>query len=250
MDLCKLKPARAPLPAVLAGVRVFIADSRPVASCAADRFTTCRHVHGALTGDALLCLSHADQPLLDPARHTFPIDRSEGYWWPMNEGSPMFAWYGPNRSHEGIDFDLHDARGLRRHALVAVEDGTVRLARNRRNGTISLESLAQPGLWYIYQHTDGGQDSFLVREGQPVSRGQRLAYIWGDWRWGHLHFAVKLFGDVDAGTYRLAAGEFAPTPEKLVTVSDGMLLVRVTPESDEHRAAVSRLDFVMVDPET
>jgi len=50
------------------------------------------------------------------------------------------------------------------------------------------ESALQPGLYYIYQHLN--RDKVFVRAGQAVKRGERLAHIWGDWRWGHLHFSV------------------------------------------------------------
>lgn len=187
----ELRMARRAVPTNVRGVRIFVADTRVVASLTDDTFTKSRHIHGLLQGDALLGLCPADQPLLDPDRYTFPIDRSEGFEWTMEEDSHMFAYLGPHRSHEGIDFDLHDARGVARHALVAIEDATVVVTDPRRDGGLILQSTADPLVHYIYRHLDGG-DRFLVRQGQRVQKGQKLGYIWGDWRWGHLHFAVRL----------------------------------------------------------
>jgi CubicO group peptidase (beta-lactamase class C family) len=96
----------------------------------------------------------------------------------------------PARSHEGIDIDLTDARGKGIHALVAIEDATVRwIAQgNSPEACLLLESASYPGLYYIYQHLN--RDKLFVQPGQKVRRGEKLAYIWGDGRWGHLHFSV------------------------------------------------------------
>ncbi|MHB8897555.1 MAG: M23 family metallopeptidase [Thermoguttaceae bacterium] len=180
--------ARQSLPEVVAGVRIFLADTRPVAELTTDeKFPL---VHGALTGDALLCLSDAGRPLLDPERFTFPISRDDGFRWSMAENSHMFAYLRPARSHEGIDIDLTDARGNEIHALVAIEDGTVRWIHDGSppETCLLLESASQPGLYYIYQHLN--REKVLVQPGQKVHRGDKLAFIWGDGRWGHLHFSV------------------------------------------------------------
>jgi hypothetical protein len=47
-------------------------------------------------------------------------------------------------------------------------------------------------LFYIYQHLNPGR--VYVRAGERVALGQTIAHIWGDWRWGHLHFAVLACG--------------------------------------------------------
>jgi hypothetical protein len=184
----KLTMARLTLPTVINGVRVFVADTRPAASLTTDEKYPL--VHAALMGDALLCLSDPARPLLDPERFTFPISRDDGFRWSMAENSHMFAYLRPQRSHEGIDIDLTAARGKEIHALVAIEDGTVRWVEHGQppEACLLLESASQPGLYYIYQHLN--RDKLSVRPGQTVKRGERLAYIWGDWRWGHLHFSV------------------------------------------------------------
>ena len=184
----KLYLARLELPTVVDGVRVFLADTRPVATLTTDE--SFPRIHAALTGDALLCLSDATQPLLDPQRFTFPVSRDDGFRWSMAENSHTFAYLRPARSHEGIDIDLTDARGKEIHALVAIEDATVRwIAQgNSPEACLLLESASYPGLYYIYQHLN--RDKLFVQPGQKVRRGEKLAYIWGDGRWGHLHFSV------------------------------------------------------------
>lgn len=185
----RLRMARRDRPKIVNGVRTFVADTRAVAQLTTDQAFP--STHGAMKRDALLCLSDPARPLLDPARFTFPISRDNDYRWTMDENSGMFAYLSPERSHEGIDLNLHEARGAELHPLVAIEDGTVRWARptgRPQEACLLLESTAQPGLYYVYQHLN--VDRLQVKSGDTVQRGQRLAYIWGDWRWGHLHFAV------------------------------------------------------------
>lgn len=208
-----LTMARLALPTVINGVRVFVADTRPVASLTTDDKYPL--VHATLTGDALLCLSDPARPLLDPERFTFPISRDDGFRWTMAENSHMFAYLRPQRSHEGIDIDLTAARGKEIHALVAIEDGTVRWVEYGQSpeACLLLESASQPGLYYIYQHLN--RNKVLVQPGQSVRRGERLAYIWGDWRWGHLHFSVVGAGGQPnyAGRYRYVLNCFPQLAE-------------------------------------
>lgn len=103
--------------------------------------------------------------------------------------SPRFV----NRFHEGIDLAMHDARGGDIHALLAVEDATVRRVWNP-TGTppetcVLLESAREPGLFYAYQHMNF--PTVVVKEGQKVGRGEKMGHIWGDNAWGHLHFAAS-----------------------------------------------------------
>lgn len=190
--------ARRALPEVVNGVRIFIADNRHVADATTD--VAFPDVHGLLTRDALLVLSDPAKPLLDRARYTFPIDRSDGYRWTMEEDSHMFAYLGERRSHEGIDLNMHEARGRQLHALVAIESGTIRWIETSETAPneacILLQSESQPGIYYVYQHLNENQ--LLVSPGQKVSKGQKLGYVWGDGAWGHLHFAVPAFGPAPA----------------------------------------------------
>jgi murein DD-endopeptidase MepM/ murein hydrolase activator NlpD len=190
--------ARRQLPTVVNGLRLFMADNRVVADLTTDRNRP--RLHGALTRDALLNLSDAAAPLLDPARYIFPISRQDGYVWSMEENSHMYAYLRDWRSHEGVDMDLHAARGRALHPLVAIEDGVVRwidtMNTRPQQACLLLESASQPGIWYAYQHLN--RERLLVSTGARVSRGQPLAFIWGDQQWGHLHFAVHGYGEMPA----------------------------------------------------
>lgn len=224
-EAARLTVARRALPTVVGGVRVFLANNRAVADLTEDRRSL---LYSTLTGDALLCLSNPDGPLLDPTRHTFPIDRGDGYDWPMASDSHMFSYLYEKRAHEGIDLDLHEARGCERHAIVAVEAGTIRWIdtthTDAHQACLLLESEAQPGLYYIYQHLN--EAKLLVASGEHVAMGQGLGYIWGDMVWGHLHFAISGSGPLptshaDVYAYELNAypalyelwhGDLAPHP--------------------------------------
>ncbi|MHC4406813.1 MAG: hypothetical protein ACYTG0_44910 [Planctomycetota bacterium] len=71
------------LAAIINGVRIFLADTRPVATLTTDeKFPL---VHAALTRDALLCSSDPAQPLLDLQRFTFPVSRADGFRWCLAE---------------------------------------------------------------------------------------------------------------------------------------------------------------------
>lgn len=194
-DEAWLDVAKRSLPVTIGGARVFVSDQINV-----KNLTTDSEVHGLLTKDALLCLSDPSAPLLSP-EFTFPISGRDGYRWRMEEDSHMFAylglatWKAPDyvRSHEGIDLDMHDARGRERHPLVAIESGTVVLVADSsvtgsRDGCIILKSDTQENIYYVYKHTN--PETHRVKEGQKVGAGDMLSYIWGDNVWGHLHFAV------------------------------------------------------------
>lgn len=189
-----IKVVRA-LPTVMEGVRVFVADTRIT-----KELTTDPEVHGLLQKDALIALSDASKPLLDPDQYTFPVGRIDGYNWHMEESSGMFSYYGEPwraregmdyfRSHEGIDFDIHEGRGVEKHPLVAMEDGTIVLAMdtNDDEACIIMASASNPNVYYVYQHMNNRL--YFVEEGQKVKKGDKLGYIWGDGVWGHLHLSV------------------------------------------------------------
>ncbi|TVR53347.1 MAG: hypothetical protein EA425_03605, partial [Puniceicoccaceae bacterium] len=238
-----LRVARLDLPQVVGGVRVFAADNRIVAGLTPTRESR-THLHGALTKDAFLCLSDPGRPLLDPERFTFPIDRSDGYNWHGSENSHMFAYLHSWRSHEGIDLDLHEARGGERDAVVAMEEARVVWIDTRhtkaREACILLESAADAGVYYAYQHLNAAK--LKVEPGQTVRRGQRLGAIWGDNVWGHLHLNVAGYGTCPKDytevygyalnffpqLYELWHGTLAPRPPPLP--SSGRVLF------DRHRA--------------
>lgn len=196
---CELEVARLALPQVVGDLRLFVADNRPVAALTDDA-----PVHQALRGDVLLCVSDAGRPLLDPRRFTFPVSRRDGFRWHHLEDSHMFAYLGPRwddktklRSHEGVDLDLHDARGIEKHPLVAVEDARVAWVCDyrdlhdnpeQREACLCLHSAHEPQVWYVYTHLHNR--TVTVKAGDRVARGQVLGHIWGDNKWGHLHFSV------------------------------------------------------------
>ena len=56
-----------------------------------------------------------------------------------------------------------------------------------------MESGSTPGVYFVYQHLEAA--TVTVKPGESIKRGQKLGYIWGDNRWGHLHFGVIAWGD-------------------------------------------------------
>lgn len=201
-----LTMARRGLPTIIGQHRLFLADTREAAA-----LTTDDHVHASTTRDALLCLSSAYKPLLDPERFTFPVSRRDGFHWRMAEESHMHAylgwanWRAPHwyRSHEGIDIDLHEARGKSIHPIVAVEDGPVEWvvhnAIDPNQACVCQRSATDPHIAYVYQHLNW--PTVEVHKGQLLTKGQQLATIWGDNVWGHLHFAVT--NAPETNTYEL-----------------------------------------------
>lgn len=195
-DTAWLKVARRLLPTEIGGLRVFVSDQINV-----KNLTTDPEKHNLLQKDVLLSISDPSKPLLDPYKFTFPISNRDGYEWMMEEDSHMFAYLGANewfgldyfRSHEGIDMNMHEARGKEIHPLVAIEDATVILVADSTvtksyDGCIILKSDSQKDIFYVYKHTN--PRTHKVKEGQKVKKGDVLSYIWGDNVWGHLHFAI------------------------------------------------------------
>ncbi len=187
--------ARLTLPIVLNGVRVFVSDTRIMANLTPNPSPRGRgNVRGAVTKDALLCLSDPAKPLLDPQRYTFPVDRSDGFDWEIGANSHTFAFLDPDRQHEGTDIPILAGRTAPVHALVAIEDARVLWAVKHSGEQVGvlLESRRQPGIYYHYQHLSAA--ALRVSAGESVKRGQKLGYIWGDNRWGHLHFTIGAWG--------------------------------------------------------
>jgi murein DD-endopeptidase MepM/ murein hydrolase activator NlpD len=188
--------ARRALPTEINGVRVSVAMNKNVKKLTSllDREL------GLCKKDALLCLSDPSLPLLNSEQFTFPISRQDGYVWSMEAGSHMFSYsasyangsYRP-KTHKGLDFNLHEARGKKIHALVAIESGTVNWIEKDKGGTgkegcICIQSASHPEIYYLYKHVN---DEYInVSAGTKVEKGQQLAYIWGDDTWGHLHLGI------------------------------------------------------------
>ena len=193
-DTVWLKVSRRALPKAVNGIRIFVADNKNVKSLTSDK-----PVHGLLKKDALICLSELEKPMIDDRKYIFPVSFNDGYNWSAAEDSYMFAWLGLAeymgdnfyRSHEGIDFDMHDARGLEKHWLVAMENSRVVWIEDdaeENQACVLLESESQPGIYYVYQHLY--DKNVVVKKGEKLVRGEPVGTIWGDNKWGHLHLSV------------------------------------------------------------
>ena len=184
-------------PAVTAGfLRIFVADNKNVKALTSEK-----QVHGLLKKDALICISNYDIPLLEPNNYQFPISFNNGFIWSAEEDSYMFSYISSaerklkgNTSNDGIDFDLHDARGIEKHWIVAIENSTVVWVEDNnhdktgKEACVLLESASQPGIFYVYKHLNNKKT--VVKKGQKLLRGEPIGTIWGDEIWGHLTFSV------------------------------------------------------------
>lgn len=196
-DTVWLKVSRRTLPQIVSGIRVFVADNMNVKA-----LTTDPNVHGLLKKDILICLSNYNTALLSQNNYVFPISFNDGFLWSAEEDSYMFSYLGLSewnsnkyyRSHEGIDIDLHDARGLEKHWILALENSKViwvkdkNIGKDKKEACVLLESESQPGIYYIYKHLYNRK--VVVKKGDKLKRGEPIGTIWGDDIWGHLHLAV------------------------------------------------------------
>lgn len=97
---------------------------------------------------------------------------------------------GQGRTHEAID--IMAAWGT---PVLAADDGTiVKISRNRAGGLAVYQADASGRFVYYYAHLAGYADS--LREGQPVRRGEVIAYVGTTGNASktapHLHFAVMV----------------------------------------------------------
>ena len=196
-DTIWIKVSKRSLPASINGLRIFVADNKNV-----KELTTDRSVHGLLTKDALICISDNMELMLNSNQYIFPISFNDGFLWSTEEDSHMFSYLGlaerkPEsffRSHEGIDFDLHDARGKEKHWIIALENSTVVWVEDKgvdeagKEACVLLKSESQPGIYYVYQHLYN--KNIEVKKGQKLIKGEPIGTIWGDEIWGNLQFAV------------------------------------------------------------
>ena len=192
-DTVWLKVSRRTLPKIISNVRIFVADNKNVKALTNDS-----DVHGLLEKDALICLSDFKQPLLNQNRYIFPISFNDGFLWSVEENGTMFSYQDKldkkQFSNPGIDFDLHDARGIEKHWIVALENSTViwveenKINESKLETCVLLASDSQPGIYYIYDHLYSKK--LVVKKGDKVVRGEPIGVVWGDEIWGHLHFAV------------------------------------------------------------
>ncbi len=194
-DTLWLKVARRSVPEELLAVRIFVADNKAVSALNPES-----PVHGLLTKDALICLSDPGKPLLDPENYSFPISFNNGFIWNAEEDSYMYSLYKTKESetcyisYPGVGFNLHDARGLSKHWLVAIENSRVvwvahqNLEQGGNQACVLLESETQPGIYYLYSRLY--PKNLTVKQGQSLVKGEAIGTAWGDESWGHLQFAV------------------------------------------------------------
>ena len=195
-DTAWIKVSRRTLPQSLNGLRIFVADNKNVKSLTSDSL-----VHGLLTKDVLVCLSDYDKPILEQNKYIFPINFNDGFQWNAEIDGYVFSYLGEDknsgenyyRSHEGIDFDLSDARGLERHWLVAIENSEVMWVETQdlgqaKTATVLLQSKSQPWIFYIYDHLYA--KNLEVKSGQQLVQGELIGTAWGDKSYGFLQFAV------------------------------------------------------------
>ena len=191
-----IKVSRRTLPTVTGKLRIFVADNKNVKA-----ITDNKEIHGLLKKEALICISDYHLPLLDPNNYLFPISFSDGFLWSAEEDSYMFSYNGlaerkseGTATHAGIDFDLHDARGIEKHWIVAIENSTVVWIEDEihdkagKEACVLIESDSQPGIYYFYKHLNNKK--IEVKPGQKLQRGELIGTIWGDEIWGHLTFSV------------------------------------------------------------
>lgn len=196
-DTTWTKVSRRSLPELLGGLRVFIADNINVKTLTQDAET-----HGLLTKDALVCVSSANQPLVDPNHYVFPVSFNDGFVWNTESDTYLFSYLGLQecfgnklyRSHSGIDFELNDAKGIEKHWLLAVENSTVVWIEGSNNEggkhqvAVLLESNSNTRIYYYYSNL---YDRTLeVRKGQNVHAGELIGTAWGDDNRCFVHFSV------------------------------------------------------------
>jgi hypothetical protein len=196
-DTLWFKVARRSVPEKLGGIRIFVADNKKVKSLTPDSL-----VHGLLTKDALICLSDSRLSLLDPSQYIFPVSFNDGFVWSADEESYMFSYYKNGETdkqpaysnYAGIGFDLHDARGMMKHWLVAIENSRVVWVESKgldeagNQACVLLESESQPGIYYYYSRLY--TKNLAVKKGQNLVRGDAIGTAWGDDTWGHFQFTV------------------------------------------------------------
>ncbi len=195
-DTVWIKTSRRTLPTTVGGLRIYVADNKNVKALTSDA-----EVHGLLKKDVLIAVSDFKVPLLDE-NYVFPISFNDGFLWDQDLDGYLFSYLGKDeksgeniyRSHEGIDFDLSDARGLEKHWLTAIESSSVAWIHdkseegNSKASCVLLKSDSQPGIFYVYDNLYS--KNIEVKEGQQLVPGELIGTVWGDETTGFLQFAV------------------------------------------------------------
>lgn len=190
-DTLNLRVARRSLATSSNGIQLFVADNRNVAN-----LTPGDPAHQLLTKDALVCISSDIKgKWLNPDEFIFPVSYNNGFSWRGDEDSYIFSLSKKNDnqtlfSYPGIGIDLHDARGIEKHWLVAIENSTVVWVEesDKYVSCVLLASNESPGIYYVYDKLF--TQTVEVRKGQKLEKGELIGTAWGDDNWGHLQFAV------------------------------------------------------------
>lgn len=191
-----IKVSKQQLPVTIDGLRIYVADNKNVKALTCDN-----EVHGLLKKDVLIGVVDYEKTLLNFNEYIFPVSFNDGFLWSGLESSNMFAYTPGNqtpgkkiaRSHPGIDIDMHDARGIEKHWLVAIENSTVEWVQknkgpNNKQACVLLKSEANKNIYYLYDNLF--DKNLEVKKGDRLIRGQIISTAWGDSIWGHVHLAV------------------------------------------------------------
>lgn len=207
-----LKVSRRSLPFTDGKVRVFVADNKNLKTASGNQ-----NVHGLLKKDALICVSRVQEAMLNRNQFVFPVNFNQGFTWSSEEDRFMFSIARNDdenvlamTENTGIDFDLHDARGIEKHWIVAVENSTVIWINEdktfKNESSVLLQSRSNPEIFYLYQHLYS--KNLEIKKDQALELGELLSTVWGDRSWGHLTFSVIKSAEV-------------PTPESNSNVLNG-----------------------------
>src|SRR5690606_36073477 len=96
--------------------------------------------------------------------------------------------------YPGVGFNLHEARGLQQHWLVAMENSRVIWIENlpgdkdMNQVCVLLESELQADIYYAYNGLYN--KNIVVKKGQRLRRGDAIGTAWGEEMWGHVQLVV------------------------------------------------------------
>lgn len=195
-DTVELKVARNGLPQIVNNIRIYIADNKNV-----KKLSPGVAVHNLLQKDALLVVSKVGDKLLSPDNYIFPVSFNDGFLWKMNEDTYYYSyrnkWFEHTdnlNSYPGIGINMHDARGIEKHWVIALEKSTVMWVEDKnidemnKEACVLLKSDSQPNIYYLYSHLYN--KNVEVRKGQKLAKGEIIGTTWGDKYWGHLQISV------------------------------------------------------------
>jgi len=193
-DTVNLKVSRRTLPFMVGNVRIFVADNKNMKAISKNK-----NVHELLKKDALICVSQLQELMLDRNQFVFPVNFIHGYIWSAEEDRYLFSLARNEeekipaiRENTGIDFDLHETRGIEKNWIVAVENSTVVWINedktNKNESSVLLQSRSNSEIFYVYHHLYS--KSIEVKKGQELEKGELLGTAWGDKNWGHLTLTV------------------------------------------------------------